>query len=349
MKIELSFTELQEAIADFQRQFTNQLHSDLQSETGEALLIVPSWMGNGYIRGVRLRDGLDLSMQEYVLKNDLVLSGQNVSIQESYACFAFCLSGQFKSTFPGFKSSISMRTKDASFYTVPYAAGTLELKAEERIHLVEIAVRPSLLLNLIGDELIKLPENLRKAVQSEASHPSIHLCNISEEISQVLQKVISCPYRGKIRKVYLEGKVLELIALYFSQFCPPGEIVPSIVSKRQQDIDQIEQLYKGREILKQNLVTPPSVEDLSKQLGINERSLQEGFRELFGTTVFGVLHNDRMEHARQLLETQEMNIGAIANMVGISHRGYFAKAFKRKFGITPREYSKRNLNSKNSA
>ena len=346
MKTKLSFTELQEAIADFQRKFNSQLQTDLQTDPNEALLMIPPWIGHGYIRGRRLRDGLDLHIQEYVLKNDLLLNGQNISLEEACACLTFCLSGQFRSTFPSVKGDITMGANDASFYTVPYSAGTLELKAGERIHLVEVTLKPTLLLHLIGDELAQLPQNLQKAIQSGASQPSIHFCDTSAEIAQVLHKIIHCPYHGKIRTIYLEGKVLELVALYFSQFCPSSPALPSTICKKPHDLDQLDQLHKGREILKQNLVTPPSLEELSRQLGLSERKLQEGFRELFGTTVFGVLHNDRMERARYLLDTQEMNIGAIANMVGISHRGYFAKAFKRKFGSTPKEYSKRNFNSK---
>ncbi len=97
----------------------------------------------------------------------------------------------------------------------------------------------------------------------------------------------------------------------------------------------IEQLYEAREILRQNLMTPPTLEELSKRVRLSERQLQKGFQELFGTTVFAVLHHDRMEYARQLLETGQISVGAIADMVGISHRGYFAPAFKRKFGRTP--------------
>ena len=85
-------------------------------------------------------------------------------------------------------------------------------------------------------------------------------------------------------------------------------------------------------------MTPPTLEALSKQVNLSERALQRGFRELFGTTVFAVLHSERMDYARYLLETQQMSVGNVADRVCSSHRGYFAKAFKRKFGRTPREY-----------
>ena len=333
MKIELSFTEIQQAIADLQRNYDNQL----QLESNEVFLTLPPSLGNGYLRGIRLREGLDLCVQEFVLKQDVSLNNENLLVQGSYSSLTFCIAGQFNGTLTDIYPSLTIRAQDAVFCTNPYGAGTVEYKAGEHIHFVDITLAPNLMLSLIKDELNELPQNFQKVIQSGASQPSVHFCDTSAETSQVLHKIIHCPYHGKIRSVYLEGKVLELVALYFSQFCSPSNPLLS-ASFRPQDIDQ---LHKGREILKQNLIAPPSLAELSEQVGLSERRLQQGFRELFGTTVFGVLHNDRMERARQLLEARQISIGAIANIVGISHRGYFAKAFKRKFGCTPKEYIKK--------
>ena len=44
-----------------------------------------------------------------------------------------------------------------------------------------------------------------------------------------------------------------------------------------------------------------------------------------------------MEQAELLLRAQEYSITEVANLVGYSHLGNFAAAFKRQFGITPSE------------
>lgn len=335
MKTRLSFEDVQQAIADLNRDYRSQL----KLESNESMVMFPPTLGNGYVRGIRLREGLDLSVQKYVLKTDLLLHGQNLTVEAACASLTFCLSGQFTSTFPGIKSNITMKAKEAGFYTTPYAAGTLEFKAGEQIHLVDITLSPALLLSLIGQELAQLPQNLQKAVQSEASQMVFHFCDTSAEMAKALHKIIRCPYHGKIRNVYLEGQVLELIALYFGQFCQPCSS-PTALTVASLEEQETEQLYKVREILKQNLMTPPTLEELSHRVGLSERRLQTGFRKLFGTTVFAVLHSERMEYARQLLKTQQISVGEVADRVGISHRGYFAKSFKRKFGSTPRDYLK---------
>ncbi|URD47651.1 helix-turn-helix transcriptional regulator [Chroococcidiopsis sp. CCNUC1] len=71
-------------------------------------------------------------------------------------------------------------------------------------------------------------------------------------------------------------------------------------------------------------------------VGLSDRKLRRGFRDIFGTTVFGYLHDYRMEQARLLLSVNKMRVADVAQTVGYSHLGHFIASFKRKFGITPK-------------
>jgi AraC-like DNA-binding protein len=44
-----------------------------------------------------------------------------------------------------------------------------------------------------------------------------------------------------------------------------------------------------------------------------------------------------MEKAEQFLRGSNMTVAEVANLVGYSHLGHFAAAFKKKYGITPKE------------
>jgi AraC family transcriptional regulator, transcriptional activator of the genes for pyochelin and ferripyochelin receptors len=83
---------------------------------------------------------------------------------------------------------------------------------------------------------------------------------------------------------------------------------------------------------------PPSLLTLARQVGLNDFKLKRGFRQVFGTTVFGYLHEHRMERARQLLEERRLNVTAVACTVGYANPSHFAGAFKRKFGVNPSAY-----------
>ena len=79
---------------------------------------------------------------------------------------------------------------------------------------------------------------------------------------------------------------------------------------------------------------------LARQVGLNDYKLKLGFRQMLGTTVFGYLHQCRMEQARHLLATKDVTVTEVVRAVGYSNRGHFAAAFKRKYGVTPREFGK---------
>ncbi|MDB9384626.1 helix-turn-helix transcriptional regulator [Nodularia spumigena CS-584] len=57
---------------------------------------------------------------------------------------------------------------------------------------------------------------------------------------------------------------------------------------------------------------------------MNERKLKQGFRQIFGTTVFGYLHDHRMEQAKQMLAEQKLSVAEVAHAVGYSHLSHFA-------------------------
>jgi AraC-like DNA-binding protein len=61
---------------------------------------------------------------------------------------------------------------------------------------------------------------------------------------------------------------------------------------------------------------PLSLPELAGYAGINETKLKRGFRKVYGTSVFGYLRNQRLDKARILLETGDMNVSEVAYSVG---------------------------------
>ena len=325
MKVALSFTDIQQATQAFQQQ----AGGDRQLNIGETVLCLPATLGQGYLRGLNLRDGLDLFIYEFELKQDLILDFTQLSPQYSLIDFTFCVSGRTMGSLPGLKSKLNVAAGQTTFTTIPEAAGTTELPAEQKIVVICLAITPHLLLTLLEHDLHKFPLDWQQRLRNAASTPYFQPSHTTPEIAHILQLILHCPHQAGIRRLYLEAKALELLALCMAQlthYCSAPAPLDGVKPK------DIEALHRAKTILLQNITNPPGITELARQVGLNERKLQRGFQQLFGTTVFGVLHDYRMERARQLLEADQMTIEAIANTVGIAHRGYFASAFKRKFG-----------------
>lgn len=74
---------------------------------------------------------------------------------------------------------------------------------------------------------------------------------------------------------------------------------------------------------------------------LSERSFHRRFKQATGLTPMEYVHTLRLEEAKQLLETGELPVEAIAEEVGYEDSAFFGRLFRRKVGLTPMQYRKR--------
>jgi len=95
----------------------------------------------------------------------------------------------------------------------------------------------------------------------------------------------------------------------------------------------------GNEALK-TLHQPPTLTQLVLLTQLNEYQLKKGFKALFGTSVFGYIHQYRMALAQRLLLDTSKSAKEIAYEIGYSSPQHFSKAFKKEFGQSPNSIRK---------
>lgn len=91
-------------------------------------------------------------------------------------------------------------------------------------------------------------------------------------------------------------------------------------------------------ILRDNLASPPCLQELSRQVGLSHPLLNKWFHRLFGTTAYGYLRRLRLEKARRLLAENRTNVTDTAFSVGYESLPSFSRAFSLHFGICPRVF-----------
>ncbi len=138
-------------------------------------------------------------------------------------------------------------------------------------------------------------------------------------------------YSGKLKTLYLESKVMELLLLQSSY-------LQQADTRRQTKLQNrdIEALHQVKNLLETSL-EHVSIPQLALSVGINQTKLKSGFKELFGKTVFDYLTSQRMQKASTLLKTTELSIADIAETVGYKHAQHFAVAFQKMYGYLPSE------------
>ncbi|MEH1836565.1 MAG: AraC family transcriptional regulator [Nostoc sp.] len=179
----------------------------------------------------------------------------------------------------------------------------------------------------------ELPKNLQHLIRPFDQPTYERYGTITPAMLGVLQQILQCPYQDMTKRLYLEGKVWELAALMVDQEI---QINQGCLEIKKLKPSEVERIYSAKEILLKHLDNPPSLIQLAQQVGLNDRKLNEGFRAVFGTTVFGYLHNYRLELAHNLLIQGQMNVTQVAHQVGYASPTSFYNAFRKKFGVSPK-------------
>lgn len=92
------------------------------------------------------------------------------------------------------------------------------------------------------------------------------------------------------------------------------------------------------EIIERRLAFPPSLQELSRLLGLTDRRINEIFRDRVGMTATDYFSEYRLETAKRLLEATDTQIQLVADRIGYRNPGDFTRAFRRRFGVGPREF-----------
>lgn len=102
-------------------------------------------------------------------------------------------------------------------------------------------------------------------------------------------------------------------------------------------------LAQALEIVEKNIANPDfSVEDLSKAMFMSRVALYKKLLALSGKSPIDFIRDIRLKRAAQLLEKSKMTVSEIAYEVGFNDPKYFAKYFKKEFGVTPSTYARTN-------
>lgn len=157
---------------------------------------------------------------------------------------------------------------------------------------------------------------------------------ISPAIMVVLHQILNANFQKNLQPLYLKGKVYELLTLYFNRTNEADiEQCPFLA-----DQESISKIHRAKEIIIDRMTEPPSLLELSNEIGLNIKKLKEGFKQIYGDSVYAFLFDYKMELARKMLENKDLNINEISLKVGYSTPSHFIAAFKKKYGVTPKKY-----------
>lgn len=92
------------------------------------------------------------------------------------------------------------------------------------------------------------------------------------------------------------------------------------------------------EEIKRAPAAPVAAEEAAKRLGVSSRQLQRLVRQAAGMSLTDYVQDARIQESCRLLSSTSEKISTIAGAVGYQDIKFFNRLFKRKTGLTPRDY-----------
>lgn len=148
-------------------------------------------------------------------------------------------------------------------------------------------------------------------------------------------------FSADIRSRFLAAKAEEILCYAIESTRPRPELRAGANRILSRDILRLREAHN---ILTTNLAAPLSLSELARMVGMNETKLKVGFRELFGETPQAFATRVRLESSLALIQSTDLSFSEISFRVGYLYPANFSQAFRRQFGLTPREARRASSN-----
>ncbi|MDL5514283.1 AraC family transcriptional regulator [Arenibacter sp. M-2] len=150
---------------------------------------------------------------------------------------------------------------------------------------------------------------------------------MTPEMQAIVDSLFNIKYEGKTKMMFFRSQITALLSHFFGQLAG--------LKTEKINTQERKRLNWARDILLENIDNPPTLNELSKQIGWNTFKLKKDFKAYFGVPVFKYLQNERLTLAHKLIRNQDATVQEAAWHVGYDSLSSFSNAFEKKFGYRP--------------
>ncbi|MEK6152712.1 AraC family transcriptional regulator [Flavobacteriaceae bacterium 3-367] len=269
----------------------------------------------------------------YVLKiqNDsTVVRKVGREIDSSFIQFHFCLKGSAKFVFNQGRYALDVSEEHSLLLYNTQIDLPMNVELNPNTWMVSVVMTIRKFHALFSAEADYIP--FLTAANKEKKYYAQE--GVSPAIAVILSQIMNYNLHPSIKELYIKGKVYELISLYFNKNEDADmEQCPFLV-----DEDNVRRIRQAKEIIISRMAEPPTLSELAEEIGLSLKKLKEGFKQIYGDSVYSFLFDYKMEYARKMLETGRHNVNEVGLKVGYSTSSHFISAFKKKYNTTPKKY-----------
>ena len=251
-------------------------------------------------------------------------------VDASLIQFHFCFRGSAHFNFNQRTYSLPLQDEHVLLLYNPQRDLPMELDTSPNTQLITVLISIKKFHSLFSQEADQISflsgENINKKYYKD------HV--ITPSMAVVISQILQHQPNALMSRLYLKGKVYELLSLYFN----PSEATDIAECPFLVDEENVRKIRQAKEIILTHMAEPPSLQALSDEIELSLSKLKEGFKQLYGDTVYGYLLSHKMEEARRMLESGKYNVNEVGLKIGYSTASHFIAAFKKKYNTTPKKY-----------
>lgn len=310
----------------------NELYYDLITNSPQTFTMeMPSDIGKGYISQILTKQGIIFSDWQMNYFADVNVHGIN---SDEYIQMMFCLNeGLSWGSMDGY-NSVNIQKGESCIYKghgkMEFVCYVKELDFVFKC----VKIPMSFFLKILSDYF----EIQETQAYKEKLFAGISKVNITPTMERILAETKEfVHFRGGLGYLYLEAKVLELLAVYLREILEKDILIKSNISISKSERVSI---LEAKRIIDSQLSYAPSCEKLAKQVQLSMSKLTKGFSDIVGMPIHAYIIDQRLTRGAQLLIESSLNVSEVATMVGYSKPSNFSAAFRKKYGVTPKEYKR---------
>lgn len=252
------------------------------------------------------------------------------TIDSSYIQFHFCVKGKCKFMFNNSNYELRLEEEKSLLLYNPQRDLPLDVELSPRTYLISLVISIKKFHSLFSQESGYIPflsaENRDKKYYKDAE--------VAPSMAIVLNQMINYNLMSSLKTLYFRSKAYELLSLYFNRTEDANiEQCPFL-----SDEENVIKIRKAKEIVISRMAEPPTLTELSNEIGLSLKKLKDGFKQIYGDSVYSFLFDYKMEYSRKLLDSGEFNVNEVGRKIGYSTASHFIAAFRKKFGTTPKKY-----------
>lgn len=289
--------------------------------------IVEESVAEGSVTEIRLEEGFYLIICNWQGKE---LSRYHRELDRSYIQFHFCLSGKAQFAFNTRKYFLDLQPEQSLLLYNTLQDLPIEVELKDNTAIVSLLLTIQKFHTFFSDEARYIrfldPEKNEKKYYAQE--------HIPPAISVILSQILKQNLHPSVSDIFYKGKALELLANYFNR----ADDTTLAQCPYMEDEDDVKRIRRAKDIVISRMAEPPGLRALAQESGLPLKKLKSGFKQVYGTSVYGFLWEYKMDYARKLLETGDYSVNEVALRVGYSTASHFIAAFKKRFSTTPKKY-----------